>query len=397
MLEQTLAGINVLDLTQNVAGPYCTQILGDLGAHVVKVERPGGGDDTRAWRSPDIGGQSVTFLALNRNKKSICIDLDASEGQQIVRDLARSADVFVHSMKPDSMERRGLGHDDLKAINPNVIYCAISAFGQVGPMRNLPGYDPLMQAFTGIISTLGRDGEDPIRVSVPLIDMGTGMWSALGIMAGLIRRGQSGTGMRVDASLMDTGIGWMTLMAAGFFANGRLPRKLGSAVAMTAPYQLFRSADGYVFIAAGNDRLFQRACQGLGAPELARDPRFLDNSLRVANRDALRVEIEKQTVGKATRQLIATLRAAGAPCSDVNDTAQMLAHEQVQAAGMVAPLPIAEAAEHKVIALPFKIDGARSGTMKPPPDLGADTDRLLANLGCSPAEIARWRAGNIVG
>jgi crotonobetainyl-CoA:carnitine CoA-transferase CaiB-like acyl-CoA transferase len=397
MLEQTLAGIRVLDLTQNVAGPYCTQILGDLGAEIIKIERPGRGDDIRDWRPPEIGGQSATFLSLNRNKKSICIDLDASEGQRLIAKLARTADVFIHSMKPGSAEQRALGYDDLRAANPELIYCAISAFGQVGPLKNLPGYDPLMQAFTGIISTLGRDGDEPSRVSVSLIDMGTGMWAALGILAGLMNRQRNGEGVRVDASLMDTGIGWMTVIVAGFLASGKLPRRLGSGVGMTAPYELFRSSDGHVFIAAGNNRMFERMCEGIGASHLAKDERFLTNPLRVANRDVLRAEIEKHTMTRTTAKNIARLRPTGTPCSELNDVSQMVAHEQVQAAGMIAPLPISASADHKVVALPLKANGERSRNMAPPPELGADTDEVLRSLGHSDAELAHLRAAKTIG
>jgi formyl-CoA transferase/CoA:oxalate CoA-transferase len=396
MLERTLAGLRVLDLTQNVAGPYCTQILGDLGAEVIKIERPGSGDDTREWRPPEIGGQSATFLSLNRNKKSACIDLDAPKGQRLVTELAQSTDVFIHSMKPGSIEQRRLGYDDLAAINPKLVYCAISAFGQVGPLKRLPGYDPLMQAFTGIISTLGRDGDDPSRVSVSLIDMGTGMWAALGIMAALMGRAQTGNGMRVDASLMETGIGWMTILVAGFLANGKLPQRLGSGVGMTAPYELFRSSDSHVFIAAGNDRLFARMCEGLDAPALARDPRFLTNPLRVTNRDALRGEIEKHTMKRTTAEAIALLRPLGTPCSELNDVSQMLAHEQVHASGMIMPLPAGAAADHKAVALPLKANGERSSMRSAPPELGADTDALLTRLGRSPADIARLRGEKVI-
>jgi crotonobetainyl-CoA:carnitine CoA-transferase CaiB-like acyl-CoA transferase len=397
MLEKTLSGIRVLDLTQNVAGPYCTQTLGDLGAEVIKIERPGRGDDIRDWRPPEIGGESATFLSLNRNKKSICIDIDAPEGQRLIADLARTADVFIHSMKPGSAEQRALGYDNLRAANPKLIYCAISAFGQVGPLKNLPGYDPLMQAFTGIISTLGHDGDDPSRVSVSLIDMGTGMWAALGIMAGLMSRQQSGEGMRVDASLMDTGIAWMAVIVAGFLASGKLPRRLGSGVSMTAPYELFRSSDGHVFIAAGNNRMFARVCEGLGTPGLVSDPRFLTNPLRVTNRDALRAEIEKHTMMRTTAENIALLRPTGTPCSELNDVSQMVAHEQVAASGMIAPLPVGASADHKVVALPLKADGARSRKMAPPPELGADTDAVLKALGRSDDEIASLRTDKTIG
>lgn len=396
MLEQTLAGIRVLDITQNVAGPYCTQILGDLGAEVIKLERPGSGDDARDWRPPEIGGQSATFLALNRNKRSICVNLDVAEGQEIVRDLARSVDVVIHSMKPGSTEQRGIGHVDLMNINPALVYCPISAFGQVGPLRGLPGYDPLMQAFTGIMSTTGRDGEDPVRVGVSLIDMGTGMWAALGILAALMQRARTGRGMLVETSLMETGICWMTIFVATFGATGKLPRKMGSAMSITAPYELFRAADGHVFIAAGNDRLFARVCQGLGIEGLANDPRFTTNPGRVAHRDALHDAIEAATLLHPAGVVVEKLRQAGAPCSQLNSVADILGHEQVRAAGIIADLPLQEASGHRVVTLPLKADGKRSARMEPPPALGSDTDPVLSGLGYAPERLAALRRAGAI-
>ena len=215
-------------------------------------------------------------------------------------------------MKPGSAEARGFGYDDLKAINPSLIYCAISAFGQVGPLRGLPGYDPLMQAYTGIMSTTGNDGEAPVRVAVSLIDMGTGMWSAMGILAGVIERSRSGKGVFVEASLLDTGVSWMTVFVASYLATEQLPKKLGSAMSMTAPYELFRSADGYVFIAAGNDRLFGCVCEGLGSPDLARDDRFRTNPQRVANRVDLHREIEALTMIRPASEIVGTICAGWA-------------------------------------------------------------------------------------
>jgi crotonobetainyl-CoA:carnitine CoA-transferase CaiB-like acyl-CoA transferase len=397
MLESILSGLNVVDLTQNVAGPYCTQVLGDLGATVIKVERPGRGDDTRDWRPPEIGGQSATFLALNRNKASICIDIETPEGRRVLTDLIGSADVFVHSMKPGSAEARGLGHADLKKVHPGLVYCAISAFGQVGPLSALPGYDPLMQAFTGIMSTTGSAGDDPVRVGVSLIDMGTGMWAAIGILGALMNRARTGEGMLVEASLMETGISWMTVFVASFLATGKLPQKLGSAMAMTAPYELFASADGHVFIAAGNDRLFAKVCDGLGGPALATDPRFATNPARVANRPALKAEIEALTRSRPTAAIVAALRAAGAPCSEMNTVADMLEHEQVRAAGIIADLPVPGAPGHRVVALPLKADGARALAFAPPPVLGADTQTILAGLGYGEADIERLRRDGAIG
>ena len=244
MLENILQGCRVIDLTQNVAGPFCTQTLGDLGAEVIKIERPGSGDDARQWKPPEVAGVSTGFAALNRNKQSVCIDLDSAAGQQLVARLAAGADVLVHSLKPGSAEARGLGDDQLRPANPRLVYCAISAFGEVGPMRALPGYDPLMQAFTGIMSVSGHEGDEPARVGVSLIDMGTGMWATMAILAALLRRATTGEGMRVHASLLETGLSWMTVPVANYLATHRLPRKMGSAMAMMAPYELFDSADG---------------------------------------------------------------------------------------------------------------------------------------------------------
>lgn len=396
MLETVMAGLRVVDLTQNVAGPYCTQILGDFGAEVIKVERPGRGDDTRDWRPPEIGDESSTFLALNRNKRSICLDLDRPEGVALLRRLTETADIFIHSMKPGSAEARGFGYEDLRQANPKLIHCAISAFGQVGPLKGLPGYDPLMQAFTGIMSVTGNDGDDPVRVGVSLIDMGTGMWAALGILAATIERMRSGKGTSVEASLMETGVSWMTVFVASYMATRKLPRKLGSAMAMTAPYELFRCADGHVFIAAGNDGLFRRVCAGLGRPELAEDARYLSNPARVANRDALHAQIELATLAMPAAEIVARLRAAGAPCSELNDVAEMMSNEQVAAAEIIVGLPTETAPDHKVIAMPLKAEGRRSSALRPPPALGADTQALFAEIGIAPAEIERLRlAGTI--
>ena len=378
MLETILSGCRVLDLTQNVAGPFCAQTLGDLGAEVIKIERPGSGDDARQWKPPEMGGQSTGFLALNRNKKSVCIDLDAAPGQQLARRLAATADVLVHSLKPGSAESRGLGWDDLHPTNSRLVYCAISAFGEVGPMRALPGYDPLMQAFTGIMSVSGHEGDEPARVGVSLIDMGTGQ------------------GMAVHASLLETGLSWMTVSVANYLAMGKLPRKMGSAMAMMAPYELFDTADGKVFIAAANDRLFAKVCGALGNPELAVDARFAGMSQRIANREALHTALEARTRLRSTAANVAALRSAGAPCSEMHDVAQVLAHEQVRAVGMLTDLPIAGAPGHKAMGLPINSQGRRGRTGQSPPALGVHTDEVLGALGLSAQELAELRRGSVI-
>ncbi len=396
MIDRILSGLKVIDLTQNVAGPYCTQILGDMGADVIKIERPGSGDDTRAWRPPAVAGQSATFLALNRNKSSVCVDVASDSGVQIIKDLAASADILVHSMKPGSAERRGLGYEQLHAINPRLIYCAISAFGNVGPLSALPGYDPLMQAFTGIMSTTGNEGDDPVRVGVSLIDMGTGIWGALGTLAALIHRGRTNEGLNVDASLLETGVSWMTVFVANFLASGNLPRKLGSAITMTAPYELFKTTDSYAFIAAGNDRLFARVCEGLGIPELARDPRFLTNPDRVANRPALHAALEEATSRRSSSEVVAALRAIGAPCSEMNNVQQMLESEQVKAVDIVRPLPVEGGEGYQALALPVSVGGSRGAPFRAAPALGADTCRVLEAIGYDEARLAALRQAGVI-
>ncbi len=396
-MQQVLKGLRVIDLTQNVAGPYCTQILGDMGAEIIKIERPGTGDDTRAWMPPAWRERSPTFLAFNRNKKSVCVDLDAPEGQQVLARLAQSADILVHSMKPGSAEARGLGFEALRKANRKLVYCAISAFGPSGPMSGLPGYDPLVQAFTGIMSVTGHEGQAPARVSVSLIDMGSGMWAAMGILAALRELDRTGEGSCVGASLLETGVAWMSVFIANYQASGTLPRKLGSAMTMLAPYELFAAADGGVFIAAGNDRLFAQVCKALDIEAAVTDPRFASNASRVKHRVELHRLIEEALATMPAVEAVERLRARGAPCSVLNDVGQMLSDEQVACTGIVQPLPVDEGDDHRVVGLPFTLDGRRTTEHLPAPLLGAHTRRLLAEAGYDDAAIDRMIEHRVVG
>jgi crotonobetainyl-CoA:carnitine CoA-transferase CaiB-like acyl-CoA transferase len=396
-MRQVLAGKRVLDLTQNVAGPYCTLILGDLGAEVLKVERPRTGDDTRAWTPPAWNGQSPTFLALNRNKQSLCVNLDDSEGQRLIARLATSCDIVVHSMKPGSAESRGLGYEQLRHGHEKLVYCAISAFGSRGPMQGLPGYDPLMQAFTGIMSVMGNEGDAPSRVSVSLIDMGAGMWAAMGILAAMLEVQRSGKGANVTTSLLETGVAWMTVFVANYQASRNLPKRLGSGMSMLTPYETFPAADGHVFVAAGNDRLFGQVCKGLGLDALAADPRFATNSARVNNRHELRVALEAATRRLPAAEIVCRLQKLGAPCSVMQNVAQMLEHEQVAAMGMVQKLPIEPGDDHRVLGLPFSLDGSRTSDHAAPPALGSATDRLLTDAGYTHDDIESLRRRGAIG
>lgn len=377
----------VIDLTQNVAGPYCTQVLADLGADVIKIERPGPGDDTRQWTPQLAEGMSATYATLNRGKRSIAIDLDHADGQALLRRLLRPGDILIHSLKPGSAEQRGFGYDDMKPLCPGLIYCALSAFGNTGPLSALPGYDPLIQAYAGIMSVNGHDGQPPARVGVSLVDMGTGLWSVIGILAAVARRKDTGEGARVDTSLLETGLAWMTNPVANFSASGKLPRRMGSATAMLAPYEVFETSDAHVFIGCGADRMFQKLAAALGSSELAQDPRFTRNADRVANRDALHGTIASITRGQTTQQVVDRLRAAGVPVSAVNDMSRLLDDPQVRALALHERLPAAEGRNLAAVGTPIRIDGERSYDGRLSRRVGEDTRAVLLDAGLAAADI----------
>lgn len=381
-----LGGQRVIDLTQNVAGPYCTQVLADLGAEVIKIERPGAGDDTRHW-SPQIDtALSATYATLNRGKRSLALDLDHPQGQALLRRLLRPDDIVVHSLKPGSAEQRGLGYEDLQPHCPGLIYCALSAFGNVGPLSALPGYDPLIQAYAGIMSVNGHDGQPPARVGVSLVDMGTGLWSVIGILAAVSQRKDSGRGMRIDTSLLETGMAWMTNPIANYSASGKLPRRMGSATAMLAPYEVFETSDAHVFIGCGADRMFQKLATALGRAELAQDPRFARNADRVDHRDALHEEIAALTRARTTDAVVATLRGAGVPVSAVNDLSRLLQDPQVEQLALHQSLDVGR--EVCAVGTPIRFDDLRAFNPHLSPQVGEDSEQVLLAAGLSPQEIA---------
>jgi crotonobetainyl-CoA:carnitine CoA-transferase CaiB-like acyl-CoA transferase len=388
-----LSGQRVIDLTQNVAGPYCTQVLADLGAQVIKIERPGTGDDTRHW-TPQVGEAiSATYATLNRGKQSVALDLDHPAGQALLRKLLRPGDIVIHSLKPGSAEQRGLGYDDLKPHCPGLIYCALSAFGNVGPLAALPGYDPLIQAYAGIMSVNGHDGMPPARVGVSLVDMGTGLWSAIGILAAVAQRKDTGNGARIDTSLLETGMAWMTNPVANYSASGKLPRRMGSATAMLAPYEVFETADAHVFIGCGADRMFQKLAAALGASEMAQDARFARNPDRVAHRDALHETIAAITRRETTEAVVAKLRAAGVPVSAVNDLSTLLADPQVKTLALHRGL----GGDLTAMGTPIRIDGERGFAEHVSERVGQDTHAVLAAAGLSSHDIAALAAQGAIG
>ncbi len=387
LLSETLRGTLVLDLSRNLAGPYCTMLLGDLGADVIKVESPGSGDDTRNWRPPEWNGQSATFLACNRNKRSITIDLNTESGQQLVRRLASRADVMVSSFRPGSLAKRGLDYESLRELNEGLVFCSITAYGSKGPKKDAPGYDPVLQAETGLMSMTGHPNGPPARVGVGVIDLGTGMWAAVGIQAALRNRLDTGVGALVEVSLYETAVWWLSYHVEGFLATGETPQRLGNAAAFVAPYEVFETADGGLMVTAGNDRLFASLCGVLDLPDLPADPAYASNADRVANRSALHEILEERFRGKGAQEWEVLLGAQTIPCSRVRSVADLVSDPQLDALDMLVDLPHPDIPDLRVVDIPLRLNGERAVHRLPPPRLGEQTTAILEELGVPTEEI----------
>jgi crotonobetainyl-CoA:carnitine CoA-transferase CaiB-like acyl-CoA transferase len=391
-----LEGILVVDLTQNVAGPFCTQTLGDMGAEVVKVERPGRGDDARAWAPPWWGTESATFMAFNRNKRSLALDLKREGGLEVLRRLVARADVFVQSLRPGAIGQLGLDFPKAITLNPRLVYCSITAFGTRGPLAHLPGYDPLMQAYAGLMSVNGHPGQEPARVGTSIVDMGTGMWAALGIMAGLRQRDATGRAVEVTTALFETALMWVSYHAMGYLGSGEVPQPHGSGTAMIAPYQALPSADGYVMIGAASDALYARLTEALGVPELARDPRYADNPSRVTRREELVETLSARTRTLTTSDLLDRLRAAGVPAAPIHSMDQVLKAPQTEASGMLVGAPHPRLPDYRSIGLPVQWDGRRPEVRRVPPRLGEHTADVLTTLGYTLDDVRTLQSQGLV-
>ena len=386
-MNAPLAGLLVADLTQNVAGPYCTQILGDLGAEIVKVERLGRGDDARAWGPPFWGQESATFMSVNRNKRSLAVDLKADAGRAVVERLLGRADVFVQSLRAGAAEELGLGYARVADLNPRLVYCSITAFGTEGPLKDRPGYDPLMQAYGGIMSINGHPNQPPARVPVSVVDMGTGMWAVMGILAALRERDRTGRGAEVTTALFDTALAWSVFQMSHYFATGEVPRPQGSGTAMIVPYEAFPVVDGWVMIAAASDALFVKATAALEVPDLARDARFVDNPRRVEHRVALQETLARVTRTLTAEEVLGRLQQAGVPCARVSTMDQVASEPQTEASGMFPATKHPRLPDYRAVALPIKWDGERPAVSRVPPLLGEHSAEVLAELGYDDAAI----------
>lgn len=371
---QPFQGLVVVEMGHSVAAPFTGLILAEMGAEVIKVEKAEG-DDARRWGPPFWEGEGAYFQALNRNKQSVVCNLrDAHEVAALRRLIAERADVVIQNLRPGHVQQLGLDAATLRAEKPSLIYCNLGAFGAAGPLKDRPGYDPLMQAFGGIMSTTGEPGRASVRVAPSIVDMGTGMWGTIGILAALHRRHQTGEGQEVDVSLFETASTWVSLLAGQVMASGQQVQKQGSGAPGIAPYKAYATQDGEVVISAGSDALFQRLCGVLGHPEWASDARFSDNPRRVANQTVLYGLIDPLVAVQPTAYWVDALEAAGVPCAPVNTVGQMLEHAQTQALDLVHPVP---GTGMRFVALPVSFDGQRPRVRSAPPSLGAHTQQLL--------------------
>jgi crotonobetainyl-CoA:carnitine CoA-transferase CaiB-like acyl-CoA transferase len=370
-----LSDITVIELGHSVAAPYAAEILADLGATVIKVEKREGGDDARHWAPPYWHGSSAIFQSLNRNKFSVTVDLrDANERANLLR-LIESADVLIQNLRPGMVEELGLDATTLRARNKRLIYCGIGAFGRGGPLSARPGYDPLMQAFGGLMSVTGEAGEPPVRVGTSIIDMGAGLWSTIGILSALHHRTLTGEGITVDTSLYETALAWMSYHAANYQASGEVPKRHGSGTFGIVPYRGYGTRDGYLLIGAANDNLFRKLAAALGHPEWAREERFLDNPRRVANRVALDALIEEVTRTDTSAAWQVVLEAAGVPSAPMQNVDAVLAHPQTKALGMLQESPDGRLT---IMGLPLSFNGERPPFRRAAPQLGEHTGELLA-------------------
>jgi crotonobetainyl-CoA:carnitine CoA-transferase CaiB-like acyl-CoA transferase len=369
-----LEGIVVVELGHSVAAPCAGQVLGDLGAEVVKIEKPDG-DDARKWGPPFLDGAAATFQALNRNKRSVVCELrDDGQRARLTEYIVAHADVVLQNMRPGQVDALGLGAAALLERKPSLVFCNLGAFGARGPLADRPGYDPLMQAFGGIMSVVGEEGRPPVRVGPSIVDMGTAMWAVIGIVSALYRRRATGRGGAVDVSLFETAAAWMTMFAAQYLASGELPKKNGSGQAGIVPYRAYRTADGDLVVAAGNDALFGKLCGALGHPAWAQDPRFATNPDRVGSAEALYGLIEVEIAKRTSQAWITVFDAAGIPCAPVQSVAQMLVHEQLRALGLLQPVP---GSSVPLIGLPISFDGGRPAPRSASPALGLHTAEVL--------------------
>ena len=391
-----LDGLTVLDLTRVLSGPYCTMMLADMGARVIKVEQPGKGDDTRAWGPPFLDGESAYFMSVNRNKESVTLNLKHADGRRVLDALIGRADVLVENFRPGTLDRMGLGYADLARRRPELVYCSISGFGQTGPRRREPGYDAVMQGEGGLMSITGAPDGPGYRLGVAIADIASGMFSAWGVAVALLARQRTGRGQLVDVGMLDSVAALLTYQAGIYFATGRPPGRLGNLHPTITPYETLEAADGDLVVAAGNDQLWRTFCGVLGLESLADDPRFRTNKDRVGARETLRPLLVERLRTRPAAEWLSELKAAGVPCGGVRDFEQVLTDPQIVERAMVIALDHPAAGAIRQLGVPVKLGGTPGAVRTPPPVLGEHTGKVLAELGYPDAEVARLRSAGAI-
>ena len=387
-----LAGIRVLDLSRVLAGPYCTMVLGDLGAEIIKVERPGAGDDTRAWGPPWAGGESAYYLSVNRNKQSITLDIKQPEAQQIIRELADRSDIVVENFKRGTLEKLGLGYEQLSERNPRLVWATISGYGPDGPLADKPGYDFVTQGEAGIMAITGEPDGEPMKVGVAIVDVTTGLNAAVSILAALHEREQSGFGQRLDANLFTSAVAWLVNVGSNHLISGQPAKRYGNAHANIVPYQGFKARDQYMTVAVGTNPQFQALCRILGIPEYGSDPRFSTNPARVENREQLVADLQAIIETRDAGEWLEEMEKAGIPSGLINTVEQVFAHPQVLARNMVVEAPHPTAGTVKMAGTPFDLSRTPASVRTAPPLLGEHTNQVLSEiLGRSEADIDELR------
>ncbi len=384
-LRRPLAGLKVLDLSRILAGPWASQLLADLGADVIKVERIEGGDDTRAWGPPFAHGESAYYLSTNRGKRSLAVDITQPEGQQIVRELAVRSDVLIENFKAGGLRKYGLDYESLRSLNPRLIYCSITGFGQTGPLAERAGYDLMIQAFGGLMSITGepdsKPGGGPQRAGVAVVDLFTGLYCVVGILAALEQRQATGAGQQIDAALFDVQLAMLANQAQNYLVSGEPPGRLGTAHPNIVPYQRFPTRDGFIIIAVGNDGQFGKLCEATGTPALSKDERFATNAARVAHRDELIAILETALLERNSDQWMELLNAVNVPCAPVRSLDKVFADPQVAARGMVLEQLHPQAGPIRLVAQPLKMSASITQSDRVPPLLGQHTHEILRELG----------------
>ncbi len=391
-----LNGYTVLDLTRVLSGPYCTMVLGDLGARVIKVEHPGRGDDTRHWGPPFVGTESAYFLSINRNKESVTLDFKDPAGRDILERLAGRADVLIENFRPGTLDRAGFGWEAVHSRFPKLVYASISGYGQTGPRREEGGYDAVMQAEGGLMSITGEADRPGYRMGVAITDMVAGLYAAQGVMAALLARATTGCGQFVDIGMLDTTAALLTYQAANWFTTSVVPKRIGNRHATIAPYETFTTMDGEIVVAVGNDDIWRRFCPAIGVPALAADPRFASNRDRMANYDDMRPPIDRAFRTKTSAEWVAVLNTAGVANGEVRHIGQMLTDPQLAARDMIVTLMHPTAGATRVIGSPIKLSDTPPSLRTPPPTLGQHTNAVLEELGYSPDRIAELRSARVI-